>query len=205
VGQHSVPEEPPPPKDKPRYRFLLAIAGIVALAFLAMAIVAAAFPEQSPAAAGPDDETGVANPFPTLPTVDTGGPTTVTGPASVAASRPAATRTTKASSKIGAVYSPYNIWNNGFQATVTVRNRTSTPQNWQVALVFPDSVTPTENRWVNGPSLPDVVTEGHNVVFTGTAPIAPGNELVVYFELQKSGDVTAPLVCTVNGQTCSID
>src|SRR5215204_622151 len=81
VGQHSVPEQPPPPKDKQRYRFLVAIAGIVTLAFITMAIVAAMFPENAPAVAGPDGAAASANPFPPLPTVDGVPPTnSVTGP-----------------------------------------------------------------------------------------------------------------------------
>ena len=35
-GKHLAVQEPPPPKDKPRWRFLVAIGGILVLAFLSM-------------------------------------------------------------------------------------------------------------------------------------------------------------------------
>src|ERR1700730_927634 len=59
-----MPEDLPPPKAKPRYRFVVAFSTILLLAFASMAIVAAIFPEQGPQARASGDPTGPGNPVP---------------------------------------------------------------------------------------------------------------------------------------------
>jgi hypothetical protein len=219
VGRHLAREEPPPPKDKPRWRFLVAISGILVLAFIAMAAVAALFPENGPrAAAGPTE-----NPFPHLPgdpVVTNGGvPSATATPGPSAGSQPTRTapaRTPRAtppgsptpppSGQLNGVYSllPGRVWNDGFQAEIMITNNTSSAQSWQVRVRYPESVTQYVTSWMDGYPAPAVQVSGQTVTFTGAANVPANTTVNLRFEFKKSGGDFNPVECTVNGRTCAV-
>jgi hypothetical protein len=215
VGRHLAREEPPPPKDKPRWRFLVAISGILVLAFIAMAAVAALFPETGPRAAANPTE----NPFPHLPgdPVATNGPgpsaTASVGPsAAPPPTRPGSTRTPRVtgspnpppSGQLSGVYSllPGRVWNDGFQAEIMITNNTATAQSWQVRLRYPESVTQFVTSWMDGYPAPAVEVTGQTVTFTGGANVPANTTVNLRFEFKKSGSDFNPVECTVNGRPC---
>lgn len=198
----------------------MAIAGIVTLAFITMAIVAAVFPEKSPASAGPGSSTE-ANPFPPLPSLAPSAPTEP-APGATSASptpgrtpasprtttRPATTPTVEGpTGAVSAVYSraPERTWETGFQASVTLRNNSASAESWQVTVVFEQNVSPTQERWINGADQPTMSTQSHGATYIGTAPIPPGSEIVLWFGALRQPGNLDPLSCTVNGRPCSIN
>lgn len=191
----------------------MAIAGIVALAFITMAIVAAVFPEDSPAAAGPTESIPVANPFPPLPTVDPttiiASPSATAGPVATSRRPPSPTPPKPPATASGSVDAAYSrlqdqTWVDGFQAKVTLINRTNAPQSWQVKVVFADNVTPTTSTWINGAEPPILVTQSHGATFTSRTDLPANGDVTFYFQVAKTDGSMVPLVCTVNGQPCLI-
>jgi hypothetical protein len=186
VGRHSAPEEPPPPRDKPRYRFVVAISGILLLAFLSMAVVAAVFPETGPQAADGAGGNGAANPFPQVPA----GPVTPAGPPATAA--------------ITGAYELSQEWADGFIGAVRLTNDTAGPVSWQVRLVFPDTVRDLQNRWIaGGPGDTTVTRTGQTVVFDSQEQLAAGATIGLHFQFTKDGSNINPTECWVNGRPCS--
>jgi Cellulose binding domain len=185
------------PGAKPRHRFVIALGTIVLLAFGAMAVVAAIYPENDPAVAQPDGNTlfsvepGDPGPpieaDPTLPPTDAppGAPTgLLLGIYTVPAS---------------------NIWATGFQAQIAMTNTTAAPQTWQVRLHFPQSVTAFTGSWVDGQPQPGIEAVDQDFTFTGGMPVPPGQTVVlkVQFEKTVNADFRAQ-ECVINGRACSI-
>lgn len=216
MGRHLAPEEPPPPKDKPRYRFLVAISGILALAFAAMAVVNAVFPEKSPqAVAGPDPGQG-ANPFPEVPGPPGGMPSATPDPAVTAP--PSAPPTTgpppgttaqpppnPPSGLVSGAYSvPQTPWPDGFIGSVRLTNNGTSAESWQVVLVFPGTVGALQNRWISdGPGGSTVTRNGQTVVFNSTQVLAAGASIGLYFQFARAGADIDPEQCWVNGRACT--
>ncbi|HLT11151.1 MAG TPA: cellulose binding domain-containing protein [Micromonosporaceae bacterium] len=224
MGRHSAPEEPPPPKDKPRYRFVVALAGILCLGLLAMAVVNAIFPEQSPqAVAGPDpaldgdpvlETPGEVLETPGEPSpTDTPGPTPPPPSATAGPNSPSRTSTTPAGpppgdAPTGQVSGAYSLsgtpWPDGFIGSVQLTNNSDTPQPWQVVLVMPANVGELHNRWISGgPGSSSVTRSGQTIVFNSTEPLAAGSSIGLFFQFAKEGPVTDPEECWVNGRACS--
>ena len=213
MGRHLVREEPPPPKEKPRWRFLVAISGIVVLAFIAMAAVAALFPENGSRAVAGADPTE--NPFPQLPgePLGTVGPSPSVGASPTAGTppnQPRGTRTPRStadtpSGSLGGVYSllPGRVWNDGFQAEIMITNGGTTAQQWQVRLQYPAAITRYVTSWMDGYPAPVVEVAGQTVTFTGTAAIPAGHTVNLRFEFKKSAGDFDPIACTVNGRACT--
>lgn len=212
MGKHLAREEPPPPKDKPRWRFLVAISGILVLAFIAMAAVAALFPQHGPqAVAGP--ETTPPNPLP--PTqVETGGPPSGGAPSTSApptrgATQPSTTRTPNPppAGQLSGAYSvlPNAVWDKGFQAQVVITNKTGSAQSWQVRIVYPASVTRYVTSWIDGHPEPHAEVSGQTVIFSGSSTVPAGATWALKFQFDKqSGGDFNPVQCTVNGRACSV-
>jgi hypothetical protein len=214
VGRHTAREEPPPPKDKPRWRFLVAIGGIIVLAFIAMAAVAALFPENGPRAVAGADPTE--NPFPQLP----GGPVGTVGPSPSGGTsppggipltqspgtRPPPPATDSPAGPLSGVYSllPGRVWNDGFQAEIMITNGSAAAQSWQVRLQYPANVTQYRTSWMDGYPAPAVEVTGQTVTFTGTATIPAGRTVNLRFEFKKSAGDFDPVSCTVNGRVCTV-
>ena len=218
MGRHLAREEEPPPRDKPRYRFLVAISGIVLLAFVAMVVVNAIFPEQGPqAVAGPEDPGTGGNPFPAVPGDPglTPPPTDATPGATTAPSGPPTPpRTTSATSNppappsgpVSGAYSAEEPYPGGdFQAQVRLTNSGGSAQPWQIRLRYPDNVTGVVAIWVdsypNQPQPPG--TDQGAFVFTGSAPLAAGETIVVKFHMNATGENISPSECSVNGRACT--
>jgi hypothetical protein len=221
VGRHLVPEEPPPPKEKPRWRFLVAIGGIAMLAFIAMAAVAALFPENGPrAAAGPDATQG--NPFPQLPgdplattsaapsASATPGPSAAASPTQPPGGRPPRSTTGPTgqppSAQLSGVYSllPGRVWADGFQAEIMITNGTAAAQSWQVRLRYPTSVTRYVTSWMDGYPAPTVDASGPTVTFTGSVTVPAGRTVNLRFEFKKTTGDFNPVECSLNGRACTI-
>jgi hypothetical protein len=219
-GRHRVPKEPLPPTGKPRYRFVVAIFGIVALAFLTMVTVAAIFPEDGPSAATTPTE----NPFPPLPDgTPAPGPIPAEGPDGAPATdapapgnptgrpagRPPTTNAPPAAptGRVSASYAllPEGVWAAGFQAEVVITNPTGKSQEWQVQLRFPSTVTRYVASWIDGYPEPAVDVSGRTVTFTGQVAV-PAKEtarLRFQFDKEPDGDF-GPVECSVNGRNCSV-
>jgi hypothetical protein len=209
VGRHLAPEAPPPPKDKPRYRFLVAIGGIAALALLTMAIVAAVFPEQRP----PEAAAGTGEPFPS------GGGTTATGAPSSASppvpsplpapsDKPSSTTAPPVvgpppTGPVAGVFAVVQTWDTGFIGGVQLTNTATTAEAWQVTLVLPASVGELRASWVEGgPGIPAASRSGQTVTFRADAPLAAGVQVGLRFQFDRAPGPIAPLTCTVNGRAC---
>jgi hypothetical protein len=204
VGRHAVPEESPPPKDKPRYRFVVAVSGIVLLAFASMAMVAAVFPQRAPQAqASPKDLAGSADAFPPIAASQsspTAAPLVTTNPASGDATTPPAAAMGLVSGK----FQLSNDWNDGFIGSVRLSNGTSSAQAWRVLLVFPDNVKDLQARWIaGGPGEMTVTRTGPTVTFTGQTSLAAGARLGVFFQFGKTVGSPTPRKCSVNGRACT--
>ena len=219
MARHLAREEEPPPRDKPRYRFLVAISGIVLLAFVAMVVVNAVFPERAPQAAAGQEEPGTGgNPFPAVPgdpgltpppTIDPGA----TGAPPSTAATPPQTSTTAAnppppqpSGPVSGVYTAQEPYPGGdFQAQVRLTNASGSAQPWQIRLRYPDNVTGTVAIWIdsypNQPQPPAV--EQSTFVFTGSAPLAPGEVITVKLHMNATGEDIDPSDCSVNGRACT--
>lgn len=219
MGRHTAAEAPPPPKDKPRYRFLVAISGILVLAFVTMAAVAALFPENgSRAVAGPDGSQ--ANPFPQLPgdPAATSGATPTTGgqppgvPASPLPTRGGPPRSTPPAkppppNQVSGAYSVIDnaVWDLGFQAQVAITNSTDASQSWQVRVRYPDTVTRYVASWIDGYPEPQAQQSGQTVTFTGTVTIPAGQTVSLKFRFDKAKDGDySPTECSVNGRPCAL-
>jgi hypothetical protein len=217
VGRHTAKEEQPPPKEKPRWRFLVAISGIIVLAFVAMAAVAALFPENGPRAVAGSDPTE--NPFPQLPggPVVTVGPTQSPGasPSTAPATQPPGTRPPRSSTvpttgspsgSLSGVYSllPGRVWSDRFQAEIMITNDAASTQSWQVRLQYPVTVTRYVTSWMDGYPAPAVQVSGQTVTFTGSAAIPAGTTVNLRFEFEKSAGDFDPVSCAVNGRTCAV-
>lgn len=191
MGRHARAEEPPPPKNKPRYRFPIAIGAIALLAFTSMAIVAAVYPERAPqAATTPVQDPGVpGNPFPEL----SGIPNITSGPLPPPA--------------VAAVAGAYQLtqdWVDGFIGAVQLSNSTNAPQSWQVTLVFPDNVKDLQARWISGgPGEATVSRAGQTVTFAGQQPLPAGTQIALHFQFTKAAGSPNPRECSVNGRPCS--
>jgi hypothetical protein len=224
VGRHNAPDELPAPKDKPRYRLVLAIGGIFLLAFVSMAVVAAVFPERglraSAAPKAPADGDPAGKPFPSIsagPAVGTppsSAPlTTVPArpPARTAAGRPASTKTTAppaGPTPTGPVAGSYKLatdWTSGFIAAVTLTNSAQGDQSWQVTLLFPDNVGALQAQWIaGGPGNMTVARAGQTVTFTSEQPLAAGRQIEVTFQFDKTAAGSpSPRTCSVNGFACT--
>jgi hypothetical protein len=214
VGRHLAREEPPPPKEKPRWRFLVAISGILVLAFVAMAAVAALFPENGPRAVAGSDPTE--NPFPNLPGDPGGtvGPSPSAGPGPTVGTpltqppgtRPPRSAAGSSSGPLSGVYSllPGRVWSDGFQAEIMITNGAATAQSWQVRLQFPSNVHQYVTSWMDGYPAPTVEVTGQTVTFTGTGAVPAGRTVNLRFEFKKSAGTFDPVSCTVNGRPCTV-
>jgi hypothetical protein len=174
-----------PSQLKPQYRFLLAISGILLLAFTTLAVAASLFPQSPQASAGatPTDE---GNAYPG----DTGPLPAVTGPVG--------------GQVIAAYAVPDNaVWDSGFQAQVLLTNTTTAAQPWQVTLVYPTAVTGFVASWLDGAPQPSASVDGQRFTFTSTLPIAPGQSALLKVEFSKEAGTNFTLqACAVNGRSC---
>jgi hypothetical protein len=191
VGRHSVAEEPPPPENKPGYRFPLAIGAIVLLACASMAIVAAVFPERTPRAAATTPENPAAgNPFPQLP----GEPTITSEPAS-----------TGPSAAVSGTFQLSRDYDGGFIGAVQLFNGATSAESWQVKLVFPSNVGTLQAHWISGgPGDTTVAQAGQTFTFTSQQPLAAGAKIGLSFQFGKTAGDPHPRECSVNGTPCSV-
>jgi hypothetical protein len=211
VGRHLAEEEPPPPKDKPRYRFLVAISGIIVLACAAMAVVNWVFPEKGPQATAGPDTTVDGNPFPVVPgdpgwTADPSVSPTTAPDATSPGSTPTAPPPAVAPGAVTGAYAVQSTYPaTGFQAQVSLTNTSAGPQPWQVRILYPDNVTGYVAVWIdsyaNQPQPPSV--DGGYYVFTGSSPLHGGETVALRFHMTASGGDITPSECWVNERPCT--
>lgn len=228
MGRHNVPEVLPPPKDKPRYRFVLAISAIFLLAFASMAVVAAIFPEKAPQAEASPGDPNAGNPFPVISTGPTASPGTDavagagsgagagagagagSGATSAAPNRPGNSAPTTpppvgkpTSGGVTGAFTVKTEWADGFIGAVNLSNATSSGQSWQIQLVFADNVGVLQSRWIaGGPGEMTVTRTGQTVTFTGQQVLPSGAKIEVAFQFGKAAGTSAPRTCSINGQAC---
>lgn len=207
MGRHAVPEQSPPPRDKPRYRFVLAFGAIFLLAFASMAIVAAVFPERGPQAQASGD---AGNPFPPIAPAQTitvnpsSGDVSTPGPDNPTVNPPPpANPPTVAAGAVTGAFAVSQDWNDGFIGTVALSNSTDRAQPWVVRLVFPDIVGALQTSWIaGGPGGSTSQREGQTVTFTGTEPLARGARIGLSFQFAKGPGAPSPRSCLVNANPC---
>ena len=159
---------------KPQHRFVVAITGIVLLAFATLAVAASVFPATPEASAQPQQEVSQ---FP--PGSHQGD---LVGTYSVA---------------------PNAVWGTGFQAQVAITNRGDRPLDWQVTLAYPKTVMTYAGSWVDGVPQPNVAVAGQRYTFTSAVPVAPGQTALLRAEFSKvAGADFTVTECTVNGRQC---
>jgi Cellulose binding domain len=186
VGRHASRWRWLPSQIQPQYRFPVAIAGIILLAFATLGVAASMFPNSPEASAAPTpvDET---TPF---------GPT---GPPAGPGQGP------RPGQLIAYYVVPMTaVWDTGFQAQVLITNTATTAQGWQITLLYPPTVTGYVGSWVEGAPQPSVGITGQRFTLTGAAPIAAGQtaRLRVEFTTVAGADVDVA-ECTVNGLPCN--
>ena len=214
VGRHLVPDEPPPPKAKPPYRFLLAMAGIVVLAIVAMALVAALYPERGPAVAdsGQRPVPGAPPPPPTQtpPVAVTSAPGQPPPTQTQPAGQPPPPTTATTPPAPGTVTGGYAVthtdaeWGNKFEVRLNLSNSSGTAQPWVVTLEYPDRVTSFGAAWTDpGQAAPQQIVNQPLFTLNGSQPIPPGSSLTVWIQFNVGpGAPVTLLSCRVNGSAC---
>src|SRR5262245_39257804 len=145
VGRHASRWRWLPSQIKPQHRFVVAISGILLLAFATLAVSATIFPRTPEASAGPNSADR----------------TTPSDPTNIA----------PATGQLIAYYVvPMSaVWANGFQAQVLITNTANAPQGWQVTLTYPLAAQYVDSS-VDGSAQPSVEVSGDRFVFTGAGP-----------------------------------
>jgi hypothetical protein len=188
-----------PPGGKPHYRFVVAIIGIIGLAFLTMAAVALIYPEGG-SSASTDPSANAAGPG--APVGDPGAQTRPPDRPPAAPGGPAA-----ANGQLTAAYRvlPDGVWDAGFQAEVEISNGTGKAQKWRVTLRYPRTVMGLMSSWMDGYPEPTVKLAGDEVRFTGTLAVPPRQTARLRFQFakQRQGPY-APLECTINDRPCAL-
>ncbi len=183
VGRHASRWRWLPSQIKPQYRFPVAIAAIILLAFATLGVAASVFPRSPEASAAPtpvDD--------PTLP-----------GPAEQTTGQGSGPQL------IAYYVVPLNaVWATGFQAQILITNTSTIAQGWQVSLRYPQTVTGYVKSSVDGAPQPTVAISGQRFTLTGATAIAAGQtaQLRVEFTTVAGADVDVA-ECTVNGVPCN--
>jgi hypothetical protein len=186
VGRHASRGRWLPSQIKPQYRFPVAIAGIMLLAFTTLGVAASIFPRSPEANAGP---TPVDEPMTVLPTEPLPGQGQGPGPGQLVAYY---------------VVPLTAVWANGFQAQILITNTATAPQGWQIVLQYPQTVTGHVASRVDGGPQPSVEVNGQRFTLTGAAPIAAGQTTLLRIEFTTVSGADVELAeCTVNGLPCN--
>ena len=181
VGRHASRGRWLPSQIKPQYRFPVAVAGIMLLAFATLGVAASIFPRSPEASAAP---TPVDEPMTPLPGQGQGP-----GPGELVAYY---------------VVPMTGVWANGFQAQILITNTAAAPQGWQIVLLYPQTVTGHVSSQVDGGPQPNVEVTGQRFTLTGTAPIGAGQTTLLRVEFTTvSGADVDVAECTVNGLPCN--
>lgn len=113
-----------------------------------------------------------------------------------------APESTPRSSSVLATYATLEVWDGGFQTSISLTNATSEPQLAKLVLVFPPGVKLPDRPacwW-------DVTCEqdGWTVTVTTTSPLEPGTQRIVGFNAVRGPGSSPyePQQCTINGNPC---
>lgn len=204
--------------DKPPYRFVIAFAGILAMAFAAMVGAHFIFPAQNPVDT-PNEPAGIGVPggpvrldpptgSPSLPSPDTGGlaPATSQSPGqtatpTVTTSRPPVTSHPQAEADVVGTYTIRASWPTVFHGSVRLTNEAEKPQAWTVILELPNSQDKIHTAWIDGQPPPVWKQTGRRVEITGSEPLPAGASVEPVFEVGSANP--AAVKCWVNGNPCA--
>lgn len=106
------------------------------------------------------------------------------------------------SPEVVAGYTVSQVWESGFQSSISLENTSARPSMVEVVLVFPEGVTlpPRPECWW------DVVCTqaGDTITLTTTSPMPPGARRFIGFNAGRSPGSAPfePVACTVNGSAC---
>jgi len=213
VGRHLVPDAPPPPQAKPPYRFLLAMAGIVVIAIVAMALVAALYPERGPAVADSGQGSaavGAPPPPPQTPPVTSAPgqpPATQTQPAGQPQPPPTTATTPPQPGSVTGGYAVTHSdveWGNKFEVRINLSNSSGSEQPWVVTLEYPERVTSFSAAWTDpGQAAPQQIVNQPLFTLSGQQTIPAGSSLTVWIQFNVGPGAPVTLVsCRVNGSAC---
>jgi hypothetical protein len=185
VGRHASRWRWLPSQIKPQYRFPVAIAGILLLAFATLGVAASIFPRSPEASAAP---TPVDEPTTLVPTEMQQVP-----------------GQTPAGQLIAYYVVPVNaVWANGFQAQILITNTAATARGWRVSLLYPQTVTGYVASSVEGGPQPSVDITGQRFTLTGGTPIEGGQTLRLRVEFTTVAGAHVDVAeCTVNEMPCN--
>jgi hypothetical protein len=191
------------------------MAGIVVIAIVAMALVAALYPERGPAVA--DSGQGSAPvgapppPPPQTPPVTvksaTGQPPpTQTQPAG----QPPPPTTATTPPQPGSVTGGYAVthsdveWGNKFEVRINLSNSSGSEQPWVVTLEYPERVTSFSAAWTDpGQPAPQQIVNQPLFTLSGQQTIPAGSSLTVWIQFNVGPGAPVTLVsCRVNGSAC---
>ncbi|MGE5830469.1 MAG: hypothetical protein ACM30G_19200 [Micromonosporaceae bacterium] len=190
--------ERPPTPAKPPYRFIVAI-GVVVLTLIAMAVVAAIYPERAPTAAA--GATTTPPPRVVAPTTPAGrpGPPPATGPLpSHVPPWPGAVTGTYA-----VVHTDTELGGR-FEVRISLLNSATVAQPWVVTLAYPQPVTAIVSAWtVPGRQPPVLATNRPAFTLAGDQPIPARTSIELWLQLtvEPGGGIEATQ-CRVNDTPC---
>jgi hypothetical protein len=202
VARHTDPDNPPRPATKPPYRLFVAIGGVVVLTLVAMAIVAAIYPERAPTAAAGAATTGMPRPT-VVPTTTPGRPgpppatgTAPTGPPPL----PGAVTGTYA-----VVHTDQELGGGRFEVRINLVNSATVAQPWVVTLAYPQRVTAVVAAWtVPGGQTPVLITSRPTFTLTGTQPIPAVSMTALWLQLTVDPGTGLDFTqCRVNATPCT--
>lgn len=103
---------------------------------------------------------------------------------------------------VTATYSVSQVWEDGFQSSISLENTSREPRTVVLSLTFPGGVTlpETPDCWW------DVTCTqlGNTITLTTTTPLEPGTRRFVGFNAERRAGPAPfdPVACTVNGSPC---
>jgi len=191
------------------------MGGIIVLAIVAMAVVAALYPERGPAVADSSERSvsvGVPPPPPpqTPPVGVTSAPGQTPPTQTQPAGQPPPPPTTATPPMPGAVTGGYAVthtdeeWGNKFEVRLNLSNSSGTEQPWVVTLEYPSRVTSFSAAWTDpGQAAPQQIVNQPLFTLNGSQPIPPGSTLTVWIQFNVGPGAPVTLVsCRVNGSAC---
>ncbi|GAA4679618.1 cellulose binding domain-containing protein [Phytohabitans rumicis] len=90
-----------------------------------------------------------------------------------------------------------------FIGEVRVANSANGARNWTVRLEFPANVGGLRTFWVEGAQQPKLQRSGNAFIFTSGASVGAGKVALLRFQFNRTGSVSTPTACSVNGTACS--
>lgn len=181
----------------------MAIGGVVLLALVTMAIVAAIYPQRAPNAAAGAATTSPQRPT-VVPTTSPGrpGPPPATGPLPPTGPPPVPGAVT---GTYAVIHTDQELGGGRFEVRITLLNSAMAAQPWVVTLAYPRRVTAVVAAWtVPGQQPPVLLTSRPIFAVTGYQPIPATSAIELWLQLSVDPGTGLDFTqCRVNGTPCT--